>query len=286
MLLEIIKSIFLGIVQGITEWLPVSSTGHMILFDRLFTLNVPESFKNLFFVVIQLGSIIAVIFLYFNRLNPFNPRLSMQKKTSIYRLWLMIIIASIPAAFAMLADDTIDALFYNPPCIAVALIVYGVLFIWMENRSREPRITSESQINYKIALILGVFQLLAVIPGTSRSGAIILGATLIGFARPLAAEFTFYMAIPAMVGASGFKILKFIISDSAKDVVTDGMITSGFGQFIILLFGFVTAFAVSFFVIRFLLNYIRKHDFKIFGYYRIGLGILIILVELIGAIER
>lgn len=288
MFFNILKAIILGIVHGITEWLPISSTGHMIIVDKIISLNVTEGFRNLFFVVIQLGSILAVVVMYFNRLNPFNPRLKPGKRDSIIRLWIKILIATIPAGIiGLIFDDTIQGLFYNSSLIvAAALIIYGVMFIWIERRQQNlnPIIVRSNQITYKTAALMGLFQVLALIPGTSRSGATILGALILGFSRPVAAEFSFFMAIPVMIGASGYEIIKYILSHTYLDF-SSGAVWAVIGQeFVVLLFGFVTAFAVSLFVIRFLMNFIRKHDFTVFGYYRIGLGALIILITAIAAI--
>lgn len=281
MFFNILKSIFLGIIQGITEWLPISSTGHMLLFDMIIKLDVTEGFKNLFFVVIQLGSILAVVLIYFKRLNPLSKKLNQPKRNSIIRLWIKIIVASVPAGIAgLLFDETIEKVFHGPTTIAIALIGYGILFIWMENtdRAHNPMYEKTTDITYKAALLIGAFQMLALIPGTSRSGATILGAVLLGCSRLAAAEFSFFMAIPIMFGASFYKIVKYIFSHLDLDF-SSGAVWAVIGQeFVILLIGFIVAFIVSLFVIRFLLDYIRKHDFKVFGYYRIGLGSLIAII--------
>ncbi len=269
-LLELLKTVLLGIVEGITEWLPISSTGHMILFDEFIKLNVSDAFKEMFMVVIQLGAILAVVWLYFNKLNPFSKKKTPQKRRETWSLWGKVLVGSIPAAIiGLLLDDWLDSMFYNYQTVAVTLILYGILFIVIEryNRSRKPAIQTLDQLNYKTALLIGVFQMLALIPGTSRSGATIVGAILIGTSRSVAAEYTFFLAIPAMLGASGLKLLKFFME-------------TGFGmgaqEIIILLLGMAVAFIVSVIAIKFLMRYIKKHDFTVFGYYRIVLGLLVL----------
>ncbi len=269
-LLELLKTVLLGIVEGITEWLPISSTGHMILFDEFIKLNVSDAFKEMFMVVIQLGAILAVVWLYFNKLNPFSKKKTPQKRRETWSLWGKVLVGSIPAAIiGLLLDDWLDSMFYNYQTVAVTLILYGILFIVIEryNRSRKPAIQTLDQLNYKTALLIGVFQMLALIPGTSRSGATIIGAILIGTSRSVAAEYTFFLAIPAMLGASGLKLLKYFME-------------TGFGmgaqEIIILLLGMAVAFVVSVIAIKFLMQYIKKHDFKVFGYYRIVLGLLVL----------
>ncbi len=269
-LLELLKTVLLGIVEGITEWLPISSTGHMILFDEFIKLNVSDAFKEMFMVVIQLGAILAVVWLYFNKLNPFSKKKTPQKRRETWSLWGKVLVGSIPAAIiGLLLDDWLDSMFYNYQTVAVTLILYGILFIVIEryNRSRKPAIQTLDQLNYKTALLIGVFQMLALIPGTSRSGATIVGAILIGTSRSVAAEYTFFLAIPAMLGASGLKLLKYFME-------------TGFGmgaqEIIILLLGMAVAFVVSVIAIKFLMQYIKKHDFKVFGYYRIVLGLLVL----------
>lgn len=269
-LLELLKTVLLGIVEGITEWLPISSTGHMILFDEFIKLNVSDAFKEMFMVVIQLGAILAVVWLYFNKLNPFSKKKTPQKRRETWSLWGKVLAGSIPAAIiGLLLDDWLDSMFYNYQTVAVTLILYGILFIVIEryNRSRKPAIQTLDQLNYKTALLIGVFQMLALIPGTSRSGATIVGAILIGTSRSVAAEYTFFLAIPAMLGASGLKLLKFFME-------------TGFGmgaqEIIILLLGMAVAFIVSVIAIKFLMRYIKKHDFTVFGYYRIVLGLLVL----------
>lgn len=264
--IELIKTIILGIIQGITEWLPISSTGHMLLFNEFFALNVSDQFLKVFLVVIQLGSILAVIILYFYRLNPFATTKTISERKETWSLWFKIVVASIPVAIVgLLFEDKIDALFYNNiMVIAIALIVYGNLFIWMENSRKRNRVTSLKNLMIVDALIIGLFQTLALIPGTSRSGSTILGATLIRTERKTAAEFSFFLAIPAMFGASVLKLVKYGLRFSQAEAV-------------ILATGFLVAFFVSILVIRLLLAYIRNHDFKIFGYYRIILGIIILI---------
>ena len=269
-LLEIIKTIILGVVQGITEWLPISSTGHMILVDAFMPLKVyadevvNKEFVDMFMVVIQFGSILAVLLLYFHKLNPFSPKKDNIQKRDTWVLWSKVLVASVPAAvIGLLFDDIIDALLYNPLTVAIALIVYGILFIIIEKKKKKPLVTNLNDLDYKTAFKIGAFQMLALIPGTSRCGSTILGATIVGCSRKVASEFSFFMSIPVMFGASLLKIIKL---DMALDL-------SGI---IILLLGMVVAFVVSVIVIKSLMRYIRKHDFKIFGYYRIVLGIIVI----------
>ena len=271
-MLDILKAVLFGIVEGITEWLPISSTGHMILLNEFVTMDVSEQFWDMFLVVIQLGAILAVVILYWNKIWPFRrkmPGKSMVKK-SIINLWIKIIVACIPAAIVgVLFDDALDALFYNYTCVSIALIVFGVAFIVIENwnKGKKPKITSLKELDYTTVMLIGVFQLIAAIfPGTSRSGATIVGALLLGVSRTVAAEFTFFLAIPVMFGASLLKVLKFV----ASGIAISGM------EVTILLVGMVVAFLVSVFVIRFLMGYIKKHDFKVFGWYRIVLGILVL----------
>jgi undecaprenyl-diphosphatase len=265
--IEIIKAVILGIVEGLTEWLPISSTGHMILVDEFLQLNMSEAFKEMFFVVIQLGAIMAVVILYFKKLNPFVMKKKLTIKEDTFSLWLKIITACVPAAIiGMLFDDKLEEMFYNYQTVAVALILYGILFIIIEARNKNimPKINELSQITYKTAIIIGAFQVLALIPGTSRSGATIIGAILIGTSRTVAAEFTFFLAIPIMFGASLLKILKF------------GFVFTN-AEFIILFTGMMVSFVVSILAIKFLMGYIKKHDFTVFGWYRIILGIIVVL---------
>lgn len=267
-IIEILKAVLFGIVEGITEWLPISSTGHMILLNEFVTLNVSEDFWEMFLVVIQLGAILAVVILFWNKIFPFRFKEKPVVQKDIFVLWFKILVACVPAAVVGLAfDDVLDALFYNPWCVAIALIVFGIAFILIENRNKEmtPKVTELGQITYQTALMIGVFQLIAaVFPGTSRSGATIVGALLIGVSRTVAAEFTFFLAIPVMLGASLLKLLKFGFSFTGEELV-------------ILVVGMAVAFAVSVAVIRFLMGYIKKHDFKVFGWYRIALGVLVLL---------
>lgn len=262
-IIEILKAVLFGIVEGITEWLPISSTGHMILLNEFVTLDVSPEFWEMFLVVIQLGAILAVVLLFWNKIFPFKFKKNPVVQKDIFILWFKIVAACVPAAVIGLAfDDVLDALFYNPWCVAIALIVFGIAFIVIENRNKNitPKITELNQITYQTAFLIGVFQLLAaVFPGTSRSGATIVGALLIGVSRTVAAEFTFFLAIPVMLGASLLKVLKF-----------EGPITNA--EMVILLVGMIVAFVVSVLVIRFLMGYIKKHDFKVFGWYRILLG--------------
>lgn len=266
-IVEILKAVLFGIVEGITEWLPISSTGHMILLKEFVTLNVSEAFWEMFLVVIQLGAILAVVLLFWNKIFPFRFREKPVVQKDIFVLWFKILAACVPAAVVGLAfDDVFDALFYNPWCVAIALIVFGIAFILIENRNKNvsPKITALEDITYRTALLIGVFQLLAaVFPGTSRSGATIVGALLIGVSRTVAAEFTFFLAIPVMLGASLLKLVKFGFSFTVT-------------EFTILAVGMAAAFAVSVLVIRFLMGYIKKHDFKVFGWYRIVLGAVVL----------
>lgn len=267
---EIIKTIILGIVQGITEWLPISSTGHMILVDAFMPLQVykdaamNKEFVDMFMVVIQFGSILAVLLLYFNKLNPFSPKKTAVQKKNTWILWFKVAVAAVPAAIVgLLFDDIIDTLLYNPTTVAIALIVYGVLFIVIEKTKKPATIKTLEDLDYLTALKIGAFQMLALIPGTSRSGSTILGATILGCSRKVASEFSFFLAIPMMFGASFLKLIKLKMSLDAAGIT-------------ILLVGMVVAFVVSIIAIKSLMKYIRKHDFTIFGYYRIALGIIVI----------
>lgn len=267
-IIELLKVIFLGIVEGITEWLPISSTGHMILVDEFIKLKISIEFKEFFFVVIQLGAIMAVVFVFWKKLFPFNFSNNGNGFiiTSKFVLWMKIIVACLPAGIiGILFDDWFDKYFYNWQVVALMLIVYGVLFIVVENRNtnKKPKITSLEDLDFKTALMIGLIQVLAIIPGTSRSGATIIGAMLIGVSRYAATEFTFYLAIPVMFGASLVKLIGFGFDFASNEIL-------------ILLIGLVTAFLVSILAIKFLLGYIKKKDFKVFGYYRIALGILVI----------
>ena len=273
MLIEILKAVLFGIVEGITEWLPISSTGHMILVDQFVHLNVSADFYKMFEVVIQLGAIMAVVVLFWNKLWPFHMKYEKPAwEVGALSMWLKIIVAVIPAAIiGVLFDDKIDELFYHPVPVAIALIVVGVLFIVVETimKGKKPSIRNIGQITYKAAVIIGLFQVLAaVFPGTSRSGATIIGALLIGVSRATAAEFTFFLAVPVMFGASLLKVIKYIAA---------GVAMTG-SELVILVIGTLVAFIVSVFVIKFLMSYIKKHDFKVFGWYRIVLGILVLLI--------
>lgn len=273
-MIEILKAVLFGIVQGITEWLPVSSTGHMILVNEFVTLNVTPEFWDAFLVVIQFGSILAVVVLFWNKIFPFDFKKKPVIKKDIFVLWFKIAVACIPAIVIGLPfDDVFSKLFYNYVCVAVALIVFGVLFLLVENRNKrvKPKVTDLAGVTYKMAFVIGIWQLVAaVFPGTSRSGATIIGALLLGISRTTAAEFTFFLAIPVMFGASLLKLLKFGLAFSST-------------EWSILLVGMVVAFGVSVAVIRFLMGYIKKHDFKVFGYYRIVLGGIIVVATVIQA---
>lgn len=275
---EIIKATILGIVEGITEWLPVSSTGHLILVEEFLKLDKSDEFKEMFDVVIQLGAIMAVVLIFWKKLWPFGRKdnahplnktpFGKMVKTDIFQMWFKVLVACVPAAvIGLLLDDWIDEHLYNPITVSIALIVFGIAFIIVENRNKnhKPKVKKIDDLTYKAAFIIGMFQLLAaVFPGTSRSGATIVGALLIGISRTVAAEFTFYLAVPVMFGASLLKIVKF------------GFDFTG-GELAVLLTGMIVAFLVSLFVIRFLMDYIKKHDFKVFGWYRIILGALVII---------
>ncbi len=267
--IEIIKSIIIGFVQGITEWLPISSTGHMILLDEFIKLNITRSFLDLFLVVIQLGSILAVIYLYFNRLNPLSSKKNKLQKKETISLWLKVIVGCLPAGIiGFLFDDFIHEKLYNPIIVSVILIFYGILFIVIESKNKNFSINKISELDYKTAFFIGFFQALALIPGTSRSGATIIGASILGASRNVAAEYSFFLAIPIMFGASGFKFLKYIIKVGLNFSAT---------ELSILFWGMLSAFLVSVLAIKFLINYIKNHNFKPFGYYRIALGIIVLL---------
>ncbi len=270
-MLDALKVIVLGIIEGITEWLPVSSTGHLILAGELLEPGLSDAFMEMFDVVIQLGAIMAVVVLYFHKLNPFSTKKTKKQKLLTWQLWVKILIASVPAAvIGLLFNDLLDEIFYKPLPVAVMLILYGVLFIIVESRNtgQRPKVRKISELSIQMLLWIGFWQMLALIPGTSRSGATIIGALLIGVARETAAEFTFFLAIPVMFGASFLKLLKFGFHFT----------TAEFG---LLMLGCLVSFAVSVFAIRFLMGYIRKHDFKVFGYYRILLGGVIVAASLI-----
>jgi len=264
--LEFLKAVLLGIIQGITEWLPISSTGHMILFEHWFPMSFSEDFVNLFIVFIQIGSVLAVILLFFRKLYPWYPSNTPEKRRESLILWTKIAVGSIPAAvLAFLFDDLIDTYLYNPWVISAMLVVYGLLFIYVEKTQTEYHITKLKDLTYKDAILIGVFQTFALIPGTSRSGATIIGALWLGASRLVAAEFSFFLSIPILLGAGGLKLLK-----------------AGFGwsglEWSILILGTLVAFVVSLAVIRFLMNFVKKNTFTVFAYYRIGLAALVILL--------
>ncbi len=268
-IIEILKTILLGIVEGITEWLPISSTGHMILLNEFLPLNVTSEFWEMFEVVIQLGAILAVIVLFFHKLNPFAPSKAKEEKRGTWRLWFRVIAAVIPSAvIGLLFDDWLNEHFYNYWVVAIALIVYGIAFIVIERTRKEKavRVDRTEDITWRDALMIGTFQILAIIPGTSRSGSTILGAMMFGLSRTAAAEFSFYLAIPTMAGASLLKGAKYFL---------DGNTVSG-QEWAILLVGCLTAFVVSLLVIRYLMDYVRRHSFSAFGIYRIVLGALVL----------
>ncbi len=271
--IEILKSILYGIIEGITEWLPVSSTGHLILFEELWWKESNPSFMEMFRVVIQLGAILAVIVMYFRKLNPFSPKKDSIAKKSTWEMWFKVIIACVPAAVVGLPfEDTLDKYFYNFPTVAATLIIYGLAFIVLESSKRSaPRINDVSEMSYKTALFIGLIQLLSLIPGTSRSGVTILGAMLLGCSRAVAAEFSFFLAIPVMFGASLLKCAAY-----AKDIISGEAQMMGTLEIVVLLVGLVVAFVVSLLAIRFLTEYVKKRNFKPFGYYRVGLGAVLL----------
>jgi len=273
-MLEFLKAILFGIVEGITEWLPVSSTGHLILLDEFIKLDISEAFYEMFQVVIQLGAILAVIVLFFHKLNPFSPKKDAVQKKDTWQLWLKVVVAVIPSAvLGLLLDDWMDAHLYNAWVVAAMLIVYGVAFILVEKRNanRSFAVTEVGKIDYKTALLIGAFQCLSLIPGTSRSGATILGAIFLGVSRSAGAEFSFFLAIPTMLGASALKLLKFLL-EGASATSTEIMV---------LITGCVVSFIVSLVVIRGLMEYVRKRSFSVFGVYRIILGAVVVLYFLI-----
>lgn len=266
--IEILKVVFLGIVEGITEWLPISSTGHMLLVDEFISLNASDDFKEMFFVVIQLGAILAVVTIFWNKMWPFQLKDKTQSvmKKDTWSMWFKTVVACIPGAIVtILFDDYIDAHLHTAVVISIALIFYGIAFIVIENwnKSRTPKVETLNDITYKTAFLIGMFQVLSIIPGTSRSGATIIGALLIGVSRVAAAEFTFFLAVPVMFGLSALKMIKFGLSFTSA-------------EFAILIIGCVVAYLVSIVVIKFLMSYIKKHDFKIFGWYRIVLGVIVL----------
>ena len=272
--IEILKVIFLGIVEGITEWLPISSTGHMILVDEFLKLNVSDGFKEMFFVVIQLGAILAVPVIFWKKLFPFSKKSTKEEKVQIWHLWFKVVVGVLPAAvLGLLLDDFLDEHLYNFVVVAIALVVYGVAFILVEKfkKDKEYRIESVYDITYKDALIIGAYQVLSLIPGTSRSGSTILGGMLSGVSRTAAAEFSFFLAIPVMLGASALKVLKFVMEGFTATTL----------ELALLAVGIVVSFLVSLAVIEFLMSFVKKHSFKAFGIYRIALGVILIIYFLI-----
>lgn len=273
LLFDLLRSVVYGVIEGITEWLPISSTGHMILAEQVLKFSFDEEFMSMFRVVIQLGAILAVVVLYFKKLWPFcadNGRdsgFSKHLRWPVVRLWCKIIVACLPAAvLGFLLDDWLDAHLYNSIVVAIMLIVYGVAFILIERRPRVPSTTKLSQITYKQAILVGAWQVLAMIPGTSRSGATIVGGLLCGMSRPCASQFTFFLAIPVMAGASGLKVVKYILGGSSFTMA----------EVLALVVGCVVAFLVSMAAIRFLMSYVKKHTFTAFGWYRIALGLVVL----------
>ncbi len=268
-MIEFLKAVLFGIVEGITEWLPVSTTGHLILLDEFVKLQVSEAFYEMFQVVIQLGAILAVIVLFFHKLNPFSPKKDSIQKKDTWQLWFKVVVAVIPSAvIGLLLDDWMDAHFYNYIVVAIMLIVYGIAFLFVEkwNSSRSFKITDVNAIDYRTALLMGAFQCLSLIPGTSRSGSTILGAIILGVSRSAGAEFSFFMAIPTMLGASALKLLKFLLEGAQ----------AGGTEIMVLIVGCVVSFVVSLAVIKGLMEYVRKHSFSVFGVYRIVLGVAVV----------
>ena len=265
MFIELLKAIVLGVVEGVTEWLPISSTGHMILVEQFIKLNTSDAFQEMFRVVIQLGAIMAVVILYFHKLNPLSPRKSLQQKKDTMSIWYKVIVGILPAAIIGIPlDDWLDAHLYNYQTVALMLVIYGILFIVIENihKGKPSRIQSFKDLSYGTAFLIGMFQVLSLIPGTSRSGATILGAIILGTSRTIAAEYSFFLSIPVMFGASAIKLLKFGFHFTGLELA-------------ILAMGTIVAFVVSIIAIRFLLGYIKRNDFKAFGWYRIVLGVLV-----------
>lgn len=272
-LLELLKAVLMGIVEGITEWLPISSTGHLILLEQIVRFELSDAFLSMFRVVIQLGAILAVVLLYFDRLWPFTADAAAHyTKPGAWALWGRILVGSLPAAvLGLLLDDWLDAHLYNYWVVAAMLILYGILFLAVERRPRRPRISRIGQLTLQDALIIGFWQVLAMVPGTSRSGATIVGALLLGASRPLAAQFTFFLAVPVMFGASGLKLVKFFAGGGVLTGLEIGVLATGM----------VVAFVVSLVSIGFLMNYVKKHNFRAFGWYRIALGALVLMVALL-----
>ena len=273
-ILELLKAVLFGIVEGITEWLPVSSTGHLILLDEFVTLNISDAFKEMFDVVIQLGAILAVILLFFKKLNPFCPQKTQEEQKKTWSLWFKVVVAVLPSAvIGLLLDDWMDAHLYNYIVVAITLILYGVAFLFVEklNTRREIKVESVFDIDYRTAILIGCFQCLSLIPGTSRSGATILGAILLGVSRSAAAEFSFFLAIPTMLGASALKLLKFLLEGASVTATEIG----------VLAVGCVVSLLVSLLVIKGLMEYVRKHSFAVFGVYRIILGVAVVIYFLL-----
>ena len=284
MFIEILKAILFGIVEGITEWLPVSSTGHMILLDEFIKLDVTKDFYEMFQVVIQLGAIFAVLLLFFHKLNPFSPKKNQVQKKQTWDLWAKVVVAVLPSAvLGLLLDDWMDAHLYNFVVVAITLIVYGVAFILVEqqNKKLKPRVTDVHQLDYKTALLIGAFQCLSLIPGTSRSGATILGAILLGVSRPAAAEFSFFLAIPTMLGASALKIVKYLY-----ECIKGEALYPNSTEIAVLITGCIVSFLVSLMVIRALMKFVRQRSFSSFGVYRIALGTVVLGYFLVGMVVK
>ena len=268
-MIELLKAVLFGIVEGITEWLPISSTGHLILLNEFVNLNMSDEFRSMFDVVIQLGAILAVVVLFFHKLNPIAPSKASAERKQTWELWFKVIVAILPSGIVgVLLDDWMDAHLYNYVVVAIMLILYGVAFLFVEkmNSRKNIAINSVYQIDYKTAILIGCFQCLSLIPGTSRSGATILGAILLGVGRSAGAEFSFFLAIPTMLGASALKLLKFLLSGTP----------AGSTELLVLVVGCIVSFLVSLAVIRGLMEYVRKHSFSVFGIYRIGLGLIVL----------
>ena len=266
---EYLKSVILGIIEGVTEWLPISSTGHMILVDEILKLNVSADFRELYLVVIQLGAILAVPILFWNKLNPFSPKKTAAEKSATWSLWFKVIVGAVPAAFVgVLLDDVLDKYLYNYPVVAAALVIYGVLFILVEKEraGKSYRVETVDELSYVDALKIGAFQVLSLVPGTSRSGSTILGGMCTGVSRTASAEFSFFMAIPIMLGASGLKILKFLLAGVSVNAT----------EILLLLVGMAVSFVVSLFIIKFLMDFVKRHSFAPFGVYRIILGAIVL----------
>jgi len=272
MIIELLKAVLFGIVEGITEWLPISSTGHMILLDKFVKLNVAAAFYEMFQVVIQLGAILAVIVLFFHKLNPFSPKKDLTQKKDTWQLWAKVLVAVLPSAvIGLFLDDWMDEHLYNYVVVAIALVVYGVAFLFLEKGNKEYRIDNVYAIDYKTAILIGAFQCLALIPGTSRSGSTILGAIILGVGRSAGAEFSFFLAIPTMLGASALKLLKY-----AKEILEGAAAAPNGTELGVLAVGCVVSFVVSLLVIKGLMEYVRNHKFSSFGIYRIILGVAVL----------